>query len=103
MTRWSWVCGLLSLVAAQSTPQQPTFRSRVDLVVLNVRAIDRTGAPVTTLRPTDFEVTVEGKRREVASAEYQSAGHVFTSVPSGPEDQFASQKSSILLIVDPAN
>jgi VWFA-related protein len=103
MTRWFWICGLLNLAVVQTTTQQPTFRSRVDLVVLNVRAIDRTGAPVTTLRPADFEVTVEGKRREVITAEYQSAGHVFTSVPSGPDDQFASQKSSILLIVDPAN
>jgi len=87
----------------QTPPQQPTFRSRVDLVVLDVRVLDQRGAPVTTLTPSDFEVTVEGRAREVVSVEYQQAGHAFSGEVIPDELRAASQKSSVLLVVDRDN
>ena len=49
--------------------QQPTFRSGVDLVAVDVHVVDRQGRPVVDLKPEDFEVQIAGDRRKVASAE----------------------------------
>ena len=46
-----------ALPAAQ---QQPVFRGRVDLVAVDVHVVDRSGRPVTGLRPEDFRITVDG-------------------------------------------
>jgi VWFA-related protein len=53
--------------AAQDRP--PVIRSGVDLVMVDVQVVDGKGAPVADLKPTDFEVTIGGRRRAVVSAE----------------------------------
>jgi VWFA-related protein len=53
--------------AAQDT--QPRFRARVDLLTVDVAAVDSRGRPVEDLRPGDFTVKVDGKVRPVVSAE----------------------------------
>jgi VWFA-related protein len=53
---------------AQQSP--PTFRSGVDLVAIDVQVVDRDGGPVFGLRPDQFEVTIDGKRRKVVSADF---------------------------------
>lgn len=50
--------------------QQPTFRTRVDLVRLDVTVVDRDGNPVRDLRPEDFVVTLDGQPRRVAFARF---------------------------------
>ena len=52
-----------------SPPQQPVFRSTVDLIAVDVQVLDRTGLPVVDLHPESFVVTLNGKSRRVVSAE----------------------------------
>ena len=60
---------LLFVAALALQAQQPTFKSGVDLVAVDVHVVDRQGRPVTDLKPGDFEVEIAGDRRKVASAE----------------------------------
>src|SRR5215510_14132506 len=52
-------------------PQQPTptFRSTLDVIAVDVQVVDRDGAPVPGLGPDKFDVTINGHRRRVLSAE----------------------------------
>src|SRR5215471_4610548 len=45
------------------------FRASVDLIVVNVVAVDRGGRPVEDLAPRDFSVKVDGRQRDVVSAQ----------------------------------
>ena len=49
------------------------FRASVDLIVVNVVAIDRRGQPVEDLGPRDFSVKVDGRQRDVVSAQLVKA------------------------------
>jgi VWFA-related protein len=71
------VSALLSVsLLAQSTPppqdQQPktTFKSSVDLVPVDVSVLDRDGRPIGDLTAADFTLTVDGRPRRIASAEF---------------------------------
>jgi VWFA-related protein len=49
-------------------PQPPAFRSGVELVAVDVQVVDKRGQPLTGLRPEQFDVSIDGKRRQVVSA-----------------------------------
>ena len=55
----------------QDATQKPqtTFRSGLDVIAVDVQVIDRNGVPVPGLGPDKFEVTINGRRRRVLSAE----------------------------------
>lgn len=53
--------------AAQDAPQR--FRAGVDLLTIDVAAVDAKGRPVEDLKPGDFVVKVDGKQRPAVSAE----------------------------------
>jgi VWFA-related protein len=53
--------------AAQDAPQR--FRAGVDLITIDVSAVDAKGRPVEDLKPGDFVVKVDGKLRPTVSAE----------------------------------
>jgi VWFA-related protein len=57
-------------LAAQDSPR---FRAGVDLITLEVRAVDARGRPVEDLTARDFIVRVDGKTRDVASAQFVRA------------------------------
>ena len=59
--------GLAGLWAGAGLLAQ-TFRSSVDLIAVDVQIVDRSGVPLTSLKPEDFEVTLDGRRRRVVSA-----------------------------------
>jgi VWFA-related protein len=64
----------LAASAAGHAAQDPqrsteTFRSRVDLIAMEVAALDGSGRPVEDLRPRDFTVKIDGRERPVVSAE----------------------------------
>ena len=64
------VVGALTLgpgraVRVQDAPQ-PTFKSGVELVALDVTVVDRNGRPVQGLGPEAFQVTIDGRPRRVA-------------------------------------
>src|SRR5512141_2016995 len=56
--------------------QPPSFRSGVELVMVDVGVIDRQGQPVRGLAAGDFTVTVGGVTRRVVSAEFVDASAV---------------------------
>jgi VWFA-related protein len=63
-----------SVLAAASIPvviaqQQPVFRSGVDVVRLDVSALDRDFRPVRGLKTTDFSVREDGKPQEIVAFE----------------------------------
>jgi VWFA-related protein len=78
-TRLTPAIGMLMLGAATlcGAGQQPdatqkpstTFRSRLDVIAVDVQVSDRNGVPVAGLGPDKFEVTINGRRRRVLSAE----------------------------------
>jgi VWFA-related protein len=49
------------------------FRTSVDLIVVNVVAVDKQGQPVEDLAPRDFLVKVDGRQRDVVSAQLVKA------------------------------
>ncbi len=59
------------LVGVALAVQEPrrTFKSSVNLAVVDVHVVDGRGEPVRDLTPDDFEVQVGGQRRRVVSAE----------------------------------
>jgi VWFA-related protein len=85
------VAAAWTLVSAED--QTPTFRASVDLVALDVQVVDSDGRPIPALKPENFEVSIAGKRRRIASADYiesttsdagTSAGSRVQRVTSGP-------------------
>jgi Ca-activated chloride channel family protein len=60
------VIGAIILMTAASLAAQQTFRSGVDLVHFSVIVIDKHGAPITGLKPEDFEVVEQGKRQTIS-------------------------------------
>src|SRR5262245_1824950 len=75
--RSSWLCaclvaGFAAALGAQQQPQQPVFRSSVEVTSVDVGVVDRDGKPITDLTPADFTVQVDGQSRKVISAEWVS-------------------------------
>lgn len=70
MTMWPLLATsvLVGAVLAVQEPRQ-TFKSSVNLAVVDVHVVDGRGEPVRDLSPEDFEVQVGGQRRRVVSAD----------------------------------
>jgi VWFA-related protein len=62
---------LAAVVRAGHAEQDATqrFRAGVDLITVDVTAVDSRGRPVEDLRPRDFMVRIDGKARAVVSAD----------------------------------
>jgi VWFA-related protein len=69
-----FLCGGPWVAARQAGSQQPTFRSGVELVTVDVGVVDKQGQPVRDLEAADFVVTVGGQPRRVVTAEYVDVG-----------------------------
>jgi len=68
---------------SQDAPQKPptTFRSSLDLIAVDVQVIDREGTPIAGLGPDKFEVTINGRRRRVVSANLIESRSATTLTP----------------------
>lgn len=64
------VAPLLSSVAAQQAAPQPTFRSSVDLVTIDVVATTANGAPVHNLKAEDFELLEDGVPQAIQTFQF---------------------------------
>jgi VWFA-related protein len=73
------------VVAALASPQAPqaTFRATIDLVAVDVQVVDRNGMPIPNLGPEKFEVSIDGRRRRVVSADFMRSV-VVTGAPDPP-------------------
>jgi VWFA-related protein len=71
---WTAATVVVSAQQPPSTPAQPAgpFRTRVTLVPIDVRVVDRNGKPITDLRQSDFTVFEDGVRQEVS--QFQAFG-----------------------------
>jgi Ca-activated chloride channel family protein len=70
--------GPAALDVAAQPPQNPTFRTTVDLVNFAVMVVDKQGKPITGLTADDFEVTENGKRQTL---KYFAAGEPAEAPP----------------------
>ena len=63
-----WAAATPAAIAdAQRAPQQPTvFRSGAIVVPIDLRVLDRTGQPITTLKASDITVLEDGIRQEIS-------------------------------------
>src|SRR5258705_5805342 len=55
--------------ASAAGAQQPTFRTGVDVITVDVGAIDSRGQPVTDLHAPEFTVKIDGQARRVIAAD----------------------------------
>ena len=72
--------------AGTQQQQPPAFRSGVELVSVDVQVVDKRGQPITGLKPEQFEVTIDGRKRQVASAQLidSATGTLHPSNPAAP-------------------
>jgi len=64
---------IAALAAVFALQGQPTIRSSVALIRLDVSVVDASGRPVADLRPEDFTVRVDGAPRAVSFATFYGA------------------------------
>lgn len=99
----------LSAVATQEPRQlpRPSFTSSVDIVSVDVNVIDRNGRPVRDLAARDFTVTVDGRPRKLASAQFVSVTAPGVPVEPTPADYTTNAGLAsgrlIALVVDRGN
>ena len=83
----SLIAGLLWNGAAQ----QPVFRSRVELVTVDVTVLNRDGDPLTHLTTDSFQISVDGSPRRVVWAEFVPRTPA-PLTPNAPSDHFSSNE-----------
>lgn len=88
--------GAAAALAAQQAP--PTFRAAVDLIAVDVQVVDGDGQPVTRLDREKFEVTIDGKRRRVVSADLVQYASPTDLSPSGARSDGAGR--TYILAID---
>lgn len=78
-------CLAVALVQpAKTADQQPTFSATVDLIAVDVQVVDNNGFPVTSLGPEDFEVSINGRKRRVSSANFIQFAATDGAAPARP-------------------
>jgi VWFA-related protein len=97
-------------VAGAGIPAQqpPTFKSGVEVVVIDVTVVNTSGQPVGDLRPGEFAVRVDGKPRTVSSAQFLRYDTRTTtireksavSVPSAPAAPPPPPPRNVLIVID---
>lgn len=72
--------------APRQAAQQPTFRTSTELVSIEAQVVDRDGIPVDGLRAEQFEVFIDGRRRQLAHAEFvrSNAASMLTAQADSP-------------------
>ena len=64
------VAMIISTAAALADQQTPAFRGGTDIVLVDALVVARDGSPLEGLKPDQFEVFVDGRRRAVLSADF---------------------------------
>lgn len=103
----SIVLALTALAAAQQPPsdQRQTFRSRVTLIPVDIRVVDREGRPVTDLKREDFTIVEDGVPQRIAHFSFQQlapgAKPVDDELPvrRSSREELAPQAQRVFLLV----
>src|SRR5690349_3170760 len=101
---------------APQAPQAPVFRAGVELISVDVTALDGNGRQVTDLTAPEFEVEIDGSKRQVATVEYVRSVdplRVIGAPPKKivvPDETFSSSNAKgaprgrlIVLLIDQGN
>lgn len=105
------VCAAVVLSGAglrAQQPEQPVFRSSVELTSIDLSVLDDKGRPVRDLKPEDFTIRVDGSQRRVMTAEWVGL-ETKESAPPPPAPSGYSWNENvtggrlILLVVDQPN
>jgi VWFA-related protein len=64
----------VALAALQSQTPAPKFKSSLDLVRVDVNVIDGQGLPIRDLSAEDFDLRVDGRRRQIVTAQFVPVG-----------------------------
>jgi len=93
----------------------PVFRAGIELVTVDVTALDGNGRQVTDLTMADFQVDIDGDRRQVTSAEYVRSADPLRAIGTPhkvvvPDETFSSSNAKgqpsgrlIVILVDQGN
>jgi VWFA-related protein len=99
--------GLAVLAAqAQTAPSRQPFRSAVDVVRVDVSAIDGSGKPITDLTAADFELRVDGRPRTIVTAQFVAVPSAATAAPAVPRPAHYSTNADavggrlIMVVID---
>ena len=98
--RWTFAAshcsqtGAALLHGSAGEPQEPTFRSEVDYIAVDVQVVDGSGRPVERLGPDKFEVSIAGKRRRVVSADFLRNSEV-DGTPEGLRGVFTASGTPV--------
>jgi VWFA-related protein len=65
------MAAVLGLARTEGLGGQQTFRSSVDLIVVDVQVRDKSGRQMDALTPADFQVAIDGRARRVVSADFE--------------------------------
>jgi VWFA-related protein len=65
--------------------QQTTFRSVVDVIAVDVQVVDADGNPIGQIGPDAFEVSINGQRRKVVSAQFVRQAQVSAAMPASDQ------------------
>ena len=84
--------GLAAATTAGALAQTPTFRSGVDLLTIDVTAIDRDGRPIPDLAPDDVRLFVDGQPRRVVAAQFVGRIAASAERPATVPDHFTSNE-----------
>ena len=99
----------------QPQPQVPVFRAGVELVSVDITALDNNGRQVTDLSAAELEVEIDGTKRQVSTVEYiRSADPLRVIGPPRkvevPDETFSSSNAKgapsgrlIVLLIDQGN
>jgi VWFA-related protein len=93
--------------ALAQSPQPPAFRTGVDVVLVEATVLDRRGAVVTGLGPTDFTAEVGGTSREIVSAELVEYAAPMADAPPGDVEITTNEPldagRTVVMLVDQAS
>jgi VWFA-related protein len=95
----------LALVAQQPAPPAK-FKSSLDLVRVDVNVIDDRGQPIRDLTAQDFDLRVDGRRRQIVTAQFVPVGGASTRFAgTAPPADYSSNLEAvggrlIMLVVD---
>src|SRR5688500_7784821 len=89
---WSAVLLAGACAVATLSAQGTSFRAAVDLIAVDVQVVDADCNPTDVLKSKAFEVSINGRRRQVASAEFIRYAYVDT-----PADRAITASSAVPL------
>src|SRR4029453_18678624 len=91
------VAAMAALCVAAVSAQQTVFRSKVDVIAVDVQVVDTKGNPIGRIGPDAFNVTINGQRRKVVSAQF-IAQQPTTDDPAEPRPPEGRGRTFVLAI-----